>query len=190
MSVLKCDICGGKLVSYAEGRTACDSCGLEFDRSRLKEMFQEITGTVKIEGTVKVEGLSDINNLIDRAKRFGIQGDFNRAYEYAERVLDLDAKNEDANIIVDIIKNPTISNKVKMPEILNCIKNKDVIKAIKILREGTGGGLKECKDIVDLVKAVAENERQELLIKGMKQIIKFEIISFEEEYNAKKELNK
>lgn len=56
MAALKCDICGGKLVAKSGGIFECDSCGMEYDKTRVQEMVQEIKGTVKVEGTVQVAG--------------------------------------------------------------------------------------------------------------------------------------
>ncbi len=56
MAALQCEICGGKLMGKAGGVFECDSCGMEYDKSWVKEKVQEIKGTVKVEGTVQVAG--------------------------------------------------------------------------------------------------------------------------------------
>ena len=53
---LQCEICGGKLIGKAGGIYECDSCGMEYDTTWVKEKIQEIKGTVKVEGTVEVTG--------------------------------------------------------------------------------------------------------------------------------------
>ena len=55
-SKLQCEICGGKLVGKAGGIYECDSCGMEYDTTWVKEKIQQIQGTVKVEGTVEVTG--------------------------------------------------------------------------------------------------------------------------------------
>ena len=53
---LQCEICGGKLIGKAGGIYECDSCGMEYDTTWVKEKIQQIQGTVKVEGTVEVTG--------------------------------------------------------------------------------------------------------------------------------------
>ena len=56
MAALQCEICGGKLMARAGGIFECDSCGMQYDKTRIQELVQEIKGTVKVEGTVQVAG--------------------------------------------------------------------------------------------------------------------------------------
>lgn len=56
MAALQCEICGGKLIAKAGGLFECDSCGMQYDKTRIQEMVQEIKGTVKVEGMVEVKG--------------------------------------------------------------------------------------------------------------------------------------
>ena len=64
MAALQCEICGGKLIAKAGGIFECDSCGMQYDKSRIQEMVQEIKGTVKVEGTVQVAGTVKIEGPI------------------------------------------------------------------------------------------------------------------------------
>ncbi len=74
MAALKCDICGGGLVAKAGGLFECEYCGMQYDRTRIQEMVQEIKGTVKVEGTVqvtgsvKVEGTSNKDSMLRRGE--------------------------------------------------------------------------------------------------------------------------
>lgn len=55
MPALICDVCGGKLIMDAGGKTAtCEYCGLQHSLERLREKIQQIRGTVSIEGSVHV----------------------------------------------------------------------------------------------------------------------------------------
>ena len=56
MAVLQCEICGGKLMAKSGGLFECEYCGMQYDKTRIQEMVQEIKGTVKVEGTVEVKG--------------------------------------------------------------------------------------------------------------------------------------
>lgn len=50
----------------------------------------------KIRGTVGIDKTNEIENLLKRARRFEDAGELGKAYEYYERVLDIDADNETA----------------------------------------------------------------------------------------------
>ena len=56
MAALQCEICGGKLVAKSGGLFECEFCGMQYDKTRIQEMVQEIKGTVRVEGTVEVKG--------------------------------------------------------------------------------------------------------------------------------------
>lgn len=80
MAALSCEICGGKLMAKSGGIFECDSCGMQYDKTRIQEMVQEIKGIVKVEGTVEVQGTVKLDgpvevkggtskeNLVKRAK--------------------------------------------------------------------------------------------------------------------------
>lgn len=65
MAALQCEFCGGKLITKAGGICECDSCGMEFDKTWVKEKIQEIKGTVKVEGTVQVAGTVKIDGPVE-----------------------------------------------------------------------------------------------------------------------------
>ena len=64
MAALQCEICGGKLMAKAGGIFECDSCGMQYDKTRIQEMVQEIKGTVKVEGTVEVQGTVKVDGPV------------------------------------------------------------------------------------------------------------------------------
>ena len=92
MAMLKCDICGGKLVMQAGGVSKCDSCGMEYSQERMREKVQEIKGTVTVDKS------SEADNLLARALSFIECGNFHEAKEYIERILDLNVNHEGANL--------------------------------------------------------------------------------------------
>ena len=65
MAMLKCDICGGKLTAKAGGLFECEYCGMQYDKTRIQEMVQEIKGTVKVEGTVEVKGTVAVDTKVN-----------------------------------------------------------------------------------------------------------------------------
>ena len=97
MTVLSCDVCGGSLLIDAGGKTAtCQYCGAKHSIERMREKVQEIKGTVSIEGNVNVDGIASAKNLLVRAREYEAGGDWAKAEEYFNRVLDLEPANEEA----------------------------------------------------------------------------------------------
>jgi len=102
MALLQCDICGGKLMAKSGGIFECEYCGMQYDKTRIQEMVQEIKGTVKVEGTVqvagtvkvdgpvKVEGSASKESLLKRAQLVLEDRDWKSAAEYFGKVLDID----------------------------------------------------------------------------------------------------
>lgn len=106
---LKCEICGGKLIGKAGGIYECDSCGMEYDTTWVKEKIQEIQGTVKVEGTVEVTGKVQIEggtvqvdtagnkeNMLKRGFMLLEEGNWSSADGYFERALELDSECAEA----------------------------------------------------------------------------------------------
>lgn len=102
-AALQCEICGGKLVGKPGGIFECDSCGMEYSTEWAKQKIQEIRGTVKVEGTVEVtgkvqveggtvniEGTATKESLLKRAKMCYADGDWEKAEELLEQVLNAD----------------------------------------------------------------------------------------------------
>lgn len=69
MAALQCEICGGKLIAKAGGLFECDSCGMQYDKTRIQEMVQQIKGTVKVEGTVQVTGSVKVEGVDSKESR-------------------------------------------------------------------------------------------------------------------------
>lgn len=97
MTGLTCDVCGGKLLVDAGGKTAtCQYCGTQHSMERMREKIQEIKGSVSIVGDVNVSGIAGTDTLLERANEFFEARDYQRASEYFNRVLDLDPQNSAA----------------------------------------------------------------------------------------------
>ena len=105
---LQCEICGGKLIGKPGGIFECDSCGMEYNTEWAKAKIQEITGTVKIEGTVEVTGKVQVDGpvkveggvnkeaLLQRGRLSLEDGQWNKAKEFFDQALTLDAEYADA----------------------------------------------------------------------------------------------
>ena len=96
MAALVCEICGGKLMAKAGGLFECEYCGMQYDKTRIQEMVQEIKGTVRVEGTVQVQGTVSVDNSANKEnllKRIAIcaeDGHFDKVEEMTEELLNLD----------------------------------------------------------------------------------------------------
>lgn len=99
---LQCEICGGRLIGKAGGIFECDSCGMEYDTSWVKEKVQEIRGTVKVEGTVEVTGTVQMDTsanrdaLLKRAFMMLEEGNWEKADERLEQALNIDPESGEA----------------------------------------------------------------------------------------------
>ena len=116
-AVLQCEICGGKLVGKPGGIFECDSCGMEYSTEWAKQKIQEIRGTVKVEGTVEVtgkvqveggtvnvEGTATKESWLKRAKMCCADGDWEKAKELLEQVLNADPECAEAYLYRAAVK--------------------------------------------------------------------------------------
>lgn len=100
---LECEVCGGKLIGKPDGIFECESCGIEYSTEWARQKIQKIRGTVQVEGTVQVtgkvqveggtvnvEGTATKESLLKRAKMCCAEGDWNKAKELLEQVLNAD----------------------------------------------------------------------------------------------------
>ena len=103
MEKLVCDICGGKLIAQSGGVFVCDSCGMEYSKDRIKEMVQEIQGTVKVEGSVDVSGSTvtidnqkKLENLYSIARRAKKDNNIESAAKYYDLIMQEDPNSWEA----------------------------------------------------------------------------------------------
>ena len=108
MAALVCEICGGKLMAKSGGLFECEYCGMQYDKTRIQEMVQEIKGTVQVEGTVEVTGTVKLDgpvevkgsvtleNLLIRGNDALADGIWDRADEFFEKALDINPSNAQA----------------------------------------------------------------------------------------------
>ena len=101
-------------MAKAGGIFECDSCGMQYDKTRIQEMVQEIKGTVKVEGTVqvagtvkvegpiKVEGAATVPNLITRGFMAIESGHFDDARQTFGKALEMDPQCGDAHLGIAI----------------------------------------------------------------------------------------
>ena len=92
MKALQCEFCGGKLMAKAGDIFECTSCGMLYDKGRIQEMVQEITGTVQI------EGLANADSLLRRSYILLEDGKWTEAADYFEKVLSIEPENARAYV--------------------------------------------------------------------------------------------
>ncbi len=93
MAALQCEICGGKLMAKAGGLFECEYCGMQYDKTRIQEMVQEIKGTVKVEGTVQVAGTVKVDGPIKVEGGTNVEGLLKRGWMAIEDHQYDEAKN-------------------------------------------------------------------------------------------------
>ena len=104
MAALQCEICGGKLMARSGGLFECEYCGMQYDKTRIQEMVQEIKGTVKVEGTVQiagtvkvagpveVKGSTNVENFLKRGKLLLEDQKWNEAQQAFDAALELNVQ--------------------------------------------------------------------------------------------------
>ena len=102
MSVLQCELCGGKLIGKPDSVFECDHCGMEYSSEWAKAKIQKIKGTVRVEGTVqvagtvKVEGGVNIESLLKRGQMALEDKEWEKADKFFDDALNLNAECSDA----------------------------------------------------------------------------------------------
>ena len=99
MIVLKCDICGSKLVMQVGGVAVCDCCGVEYSTRSLQEKFAKLNSDNVYVGVVHND-----NNVV-RANDFLESGDVEKALEYYNRYLDGNPGDDEIRNKVRFIEN-------------------------------------------------------------------------------------
>lgn len=86
--IVKCPSCGAECDLDENRELAfCSYCGAKMFRERNKsEVF----------GVVSIDTKKTLLNYMERATNYELDGDYDRALEYFNRVLDIDASNEEA----------------------------------------------------------------------------------------------
>lgn len=80
MTLLQCEICGGKLVGKPGGLYECEYCGMQFDTAWAKAKIQEIKGTVQVEGTVEVKGTVTLDGPVEVKGGVSLENLLKRGY--------------------------------------------------------------------------------------------------------------
>lgn len=91
MKKMQCEVCGSTDIKKVDDTTfECQSCGVQYSKDEAKKLLVEISGEVKINHSAEVE------NAIKRAEQFVNDGNNEKAKEYLNKALDMDAENEKA----------------------------------------------------------------------------------------------
>lgn len=149
----KCTQCGANItVDDSKEAAICEFCGTAFVTEKAINNYH-ITNNVNISNaTINVTGAS-IDNLLLRAEQYEEQGDYEKAKEYCNRVLDIDATNQIAqsklNRLSAIYFGNTRVSREQFEQVRHYLKIGEKLTAIKLIREATGLGLKDAKDIAD-----------------------------------------
>ena len=83
MTAMKCELCNHNKFIKDDGLFRCEACDTGYSLEEARKLM-------------KIDRGDEMDNLATRAKRFFDAGDLERAREYNERVLDIDADNSKA----------------------------------------------------------------------------------------------
>lgn len=91
MKRMQCEICGSNEIKKIDDSIfECQSCGVQYSKDEAQKLLVEITGEVKIDHS------TDVENLLVRANQFLDEMDYEKAFEYFNKVLDFDPNNSQA----------------------------------------------------------------------------------------------
>ena len=148
MNQLTCEMCGGTDLIKQDGVFVCQNCGIKYSVEEAKKMM--IEGVVDVSGsTIKIDHKSKIENLLIRARQFESTGETQKAYDYYNRILDMDANNEIAKFKT-VELSPVYIGTVKiskstLQQIEYLLSTNQKIEAIKCVREITELSLADAK---------------------------------------------
>ena len=94
MKALTCEMCGSTEIVRKDGLYVCQACGTKYSVEDAKKMMME--GTVKIDGPVKIDESESLSNLRTLAQRASEAKDWDRAYQYYEKILLLEPNDFDS----------------------------------------------------------------------------------------------
>lgn len=99
MKKMQCEVCGSnEIKKVADGVFECQSCGVQYSKEDVQKLLVEITGSVKIDHS------DEVKNAITRAEQFNDEGNIDKAEEYYNKALDMDAENSQAKEEIKKIK--------------------------------------------------------------------------------------
>ena len=108
MKKMQCEVCGSTDIKKIDDSIfECQSCGVQYDKNEVQKLLVELTGEVKIDRSEEIE------NTLKRAQQFLDEGDFSKASEYYNKVLDLDPNNEPAQQAINEINEKNASQRKK-----------------------------------------------------------------------------
>ena len=102
-----CTNCGASLnVDSSQTAAACPYCNSAYVVEKaIQEYRINVSGNVIANGaTINING-KNISNLLERANQYGKSGDFDKAMDYFNEVLDSDVNSQDALKGIQKIKN-------------------------------------------------------------------------------------
>ena len=143
----KCTQCGASIeVDDSLDAGICKFCGTAFVTEKVINNYNIQSATINVAGV-------DINNLLLRATQFENANDVDKAIEYYNRILDIDANRSEAiqgiKRLTKFYIGATSVSRQDILKIENYLSNNEKIQAIKFVRELTGMGLAEAKEFID-----------------------------------------
>ena len=143
----KCPNCGGFLaVDNARDAAVCQFCGTPFIVEKAVNNYNiSVNNNINLKNAnIRVEGSPTTKSLLSRARSFIFQKDYDRAFSYFERVLDIDPGNHEAKAGIKYLTVPKLENLVIRREKAFSHRNKLVsviVDNVEVGCVGNGGNL-------------------------------------------------
>ena len=87
MKKIVCELCGSNDLKKQDGEYECQYCGTKYSVEEAKKLI--------IEGKVKIDKSEDVTNYIEMCNNSFNSGNYEEVYKFANKVLEIDAKNVD-----------------------------------------------------------------------------------------------
>lgn len=84
MKKIVCELCGSNDLKKKDGEYECQYCGTKYSIEEAKKLI--------VEGKVKIDKSDDIANYIEMCNNSLAAGNYNEAYEFANKILETNAK--------------------------------------------------------------------------------------------------
>ncbi len=94
MKAIKCELCGSNDIIKQDGFFVCQYCGTKYSLEEAKKMM--IEGVVEVTGTIKVDDSKQIENYRKLAQRAFKDKNYEEAYQYCDKILQLNPDDWEA----------------------------------------------------------------------------------------------
>ena len=121
MSQLLCEICEGKNIVKHDGVFVCQTCGIKYSVEEARRMIE---GVARTTGAVQTDNSVIVQKFLDIARSAFTGRNFQEAYQYTHKVLEIDPYSSDAWYLKMLIVSQMASfHNPRLEEIITCGMN-------------------------------------------------------------------